>query len=200
MLLVSTFEDFEPKLDGLFGDKLSDKKVVCIPTAAYAEKDYESWLPLEMLAIQKRAGSFVEFDIAGKSFEEVDQVTCDADIIYVTGGNTYHLLEQARACNLKKCIEKCLERGGMYFGSSAGAIITGPKIDFIERLDNNINNIDNFDGLNFVDFLFMPHIDQNKYASVISKMSEKLKSEKENIMGLKDNQGLYIEGSYIRII
>lgn len=200
MLLASTFEVFEPKLDGLFGDNLSNKKVVCIPTAAYAEEGHEEWLPLEMQAIQKRVESFVEFDIAGKSYNEVEAVTKDADIIYTTGGNTYHLLEQARACDLKVCIEKCFDRGGMYFGSSAGAIITGPRIDFVEGMDINLNNIDNFEGLNLTNFLFLPHIDHTKFGPMICNIANQLRSEKENVFGLKDDQALYIEGSYIRII
>lgn len=200
MLLVSTFEVFEPKLDALFDCGLSNKKVVCIPTAAYAEKGHKAWLPLEMQAIQKRAGSFIEFDISGKSPEEVDGATQDADILYVTGGNTYHLLEQAKNCNLKGAIEKCFARGGLYFGSSAGAIITGPRIDFVEEMDDNLNNIDNFEGLNFTDFLFLPHLDHAHYGPTISNIADKLKSAKENVLGLNDDQGLYIEDSYIRII
>ncbi len=200
MLLVSTFEVFKPKLDALFDGGLSDKKVVCIPTAAYAEKGYEEWLPQEMQVIQQRAGSFIELDIEGKSPEEVDDTTRDADIIYVTGGNTYHLLEQAKNCNLKTCIDKCFERGGMYFGCSAGAIVTSPRIDFIEDMDDNINNINDFEGLNLIDFLFLPHLDHQHYGPIIAGIADKLKSAKENVFGLNDDQGLYIEDSYIRII
>lgn len=200
MLLVSTFEGFESKLDAFLKEELLSKKIVCIPTAAYVEKGYEDWLPAEMLPLQKRMVDFQILDIKGKSFEEVDTATKDADIIYVTGGNTYHLLEQAQACNLKKCIEKCFERGGLYFGSSAGGVVTSPRIDFVEDIDVNINNINDFEGLNLIDFLFLPHLDHKHYGPIVSKMAEKLKLEKENVVGLNDDQGLYIEGSYIRII
>lgn len=200
MLLASTFEGFEPKLDDPLFDDIGNKNIVCIPTAAQGEKGHESWLPAEMAPLQKRAGNFIEFDIAGKSYEEVDLATQDADIIYVTGGNTYYLLEQVRACNLKPCIEKCFERGGIYYGSSAGAIITGPRIDFVGEMDHNETNLTDFTGLNLINSLFMPHLDHEKFAPIISGVLDDLKSGDEEIIALNDDQALYIEGSYTRII
>lgn len=199
LLLVSTFEVFGAKLEAIIGERLKKSRVVCIPTAAYAEDGYESWLPAEIEAVRKLADDFIELDINGKNHGEIKAATDNADIIYVTGGNTYHLLEQARACRLKECVENCLARAGMYLGSSAGAIISGPRIDFIGDMDPNHTSLNDFTGMSLVDFLFMPHTDQPRFAPQAHAIMKELKSGGENIIGLRDDQGLLVDGRAISV-
>ena len=67
LLLTSTLEHFGSKLPLVFGDKLKDMNVLCIPTAAYAEEGYERWLTPELAAVKSQVKSFIEFDIKNKT-------------------------------------------------------------------------------------------------------------------------------------
>ena len=94
LLLASSFEKFADKLDTIPHPALPSLNVVCIPTAAYGEEEWD-WLPRDMAPVQKRAKTFREFNIAGQSPADVRQALQGADVIYVTGGNTYYLLQMS---------------------------------------------------------------------------------------------------------
>ena len=93
-MLASSFEKFADKLDTILHPALSSLNVVCIPTAAYGEEEWD-WLPRDMAPVQKRAKTFREFNIAGQSPADVRQALQGADMVYVTGGNTYYLLQMS---------------------------------------------------------------------------------------------------------
>lgn len=197
LFLASTFEGFKDKFEGFLSEKLGRSHVVCVPTAAYGQEGFESFLYPEMDAVKRFAKGFEELDIAGKSHAEIKPILDQADIIYVTGGNTYHLLNEMNKSDFKLCLDALFERGGMYLGCSAGAIVTGPRIDFIEDMDENKCGLKDFTGLALVDFLFMPHIDHEKYGHIAMGIIGNLKLEKTNVIGLKDDQALYVDDQSI---
>ena len=105
LLLTSTVEFFAPKLPLVFGDKLQDMNVLCIPTAAYVEEGYEAWLKPELAAIKPLVKSFVEFDIKNKTQSELLDALLDIDVLYVTGGNTYYLLEAMNEIKFEEVLD-----------------------------------------------------------------------------------------------
>lgn len=200
LLLASTFEILGDKIVSILEEDLSQLSVLCIPTAAYAEDNHQEWLKAEMAQIRSRVQKFEIYDIAGKSREEVEQAVQGFDVIYVTGGNTYYLLEQINHCDLKSVIIEHQKNGGIYFGSSAGAIVTGPLIDFVEEMDDpSKTNLENFEAMNFIDFLFVPHVDHRIFKDKISKILRDLKKEKETVVALNDNQALLVDGNIVKI-
>jgi dipeptidase E len=199
LLLVSTFEVFGDKIDKVFGDELSKLNVLCIPTAAYGEVGYEDWLEPEKAPIKERVKSFLEFDIAGKTSSELEQAIEGVDVIYVTGGNTYYLLEQMQKCDFEKTVRKHLAQGGYYFGCSAGSILTCPNIDFIGDMDSSDGvDLESFEAMRLIDFYVMPHLDHPKYGSKAKTVIDEMKSDNK-IFGLEDNQGLYINENYMKV-
>jgi dipeptidase E len=82
-------------------------------------------------------------------------------VIYVCGGNTFKLLKYAREAHFKGTIVKLLERGGIYVGVSAGAIILAPTIQIAASVDPEPNEvgITNLEGLGLIDFEIHPHYD-----------------------------------------
>jgi dipeptidase E len=199
LLLASSFEKFADKLDTIPHPALSSLNVVCIPTAAYGEEKWD-WLPRDMAPVQKRAKTFREFNIAGQSLADVRQALQGADVIYVTGGNTYYLLEQAQKCDFKGALKEAMNTGATYFGTCAGAILVCPRIDFIADMDNVAKaTLTEFNGLGLVDFLVMPHTDNEGYGPVVKRLTAELKAKHETVIGLRDDQALYIHGNYIEV-
>ncbi len=199
LLLASTFETFGDKIDQLTDIVLSSKKVVCVPTAAYGQDNHD-WLEPEMEQIRKRTAHFSLFDIAGKSQDETRTAMQDADIVYVTGGNTYYLLEHIQKSGFAAVLKEKLDQGAYYFGSSAGAIVMCPYMDFIEDMDDaSRGSPDGYEAMAFVDFLIMPHTDSEHYGEKAMHLISKKKSGQEKIIGLRDDQALHIQDNYIEI-
>ena len=53
-----------------------------------------------------------------------------ADVVYLTGGDPSHLLETLRGSPLLDAIRAALARGAVVAGSSAGAMVLGPRMRF----------------------------------------------------------------------
>jgi dipeptidase E len=199
LLLTSTMEFFDCKLDDVFGEKLASMNVLCVPTAAYGENSCE-WLEGEIAPFRNRVKELRMVDIAGKSYEEILPVTKDIDIIYVTGGNTYYLLEHVRCSGFDKIVTDFLTKGGIYAGSSAGSILACPGIDFIEKMDDPAKaSLDDFSGLGLVDFLIVPHVDSKEHGDAAREIISNFQNGEEIIVGLRDDQALYIQDSYMKV-
>ncbi|MEM8834066.1 MAG: Type 1 glutamine amidotransferase-like domain-containing protein, partial [Pseudomonadota bacterium] len=87
MLLTSTIEGVGKKLPNIIPN-ISNKSVLCIPTAAYGEEGHENWLYKEQRDVKEFCKSYREFDLRNKSEDELKGTVQDIDIIYCTGGNT----------------------------------------------------------------------------------------------------------------
>lgn len=192
----------------IFDDiEISTLKTVCIPTAAniYAEKD-KSWL-YEEIKIFSDFGLNVDlFDIQNKSNAEIKDALSDADIIYMTGGNTYFLLDQINKTNLKHVIQERLNNGSLYIGCSAGAVISCPDISHIEDMDDMDYKGSqlpvgerNLRGMNLCNVSVLPHIDHPKYGKIAKKIMNNYRDD-VNMIGIKDNQALYIKNKIITIL
>lgn len=132
-----------------------------IPTAANIEEGNKDWLIAD-LEDCKRLG-FAEVDIVDISAlpQTVWQKRLEkADILFVGGGNTFHLMHWFRASGLQELLPEILKTR-VYVGVSAGSMVATPSIRFAasekavaEEIDGEING----EGLGLVNFLVEPHI------------------------------------------
>ena len=198
LLLTSTVEFFAPKLPLVFGDKLQDMNVLCIPTAAYVEEGYEAWLKPELAAIKPLVKSFVEFDIKNKTQSELLDTLLNIDVLYVTGGNTYYLLEAMNEIKFEEVLDVFFKRGGIYLGSSAGSIVMCPDIDFIREMEEPEKaNLGSTTAHDLIDFSIVPHVNQKKFHHAFEDILSGVNKDKKTI-GLRDDQALWIEDGDMR--
>ena len=202
LILASEFDVLFPKIknSGIFK---SYKKAVFIPTACmYKEKDYVVYFENQ---VQKQFSSLSItseiLEISAHPAQEVERILQACDIVYVGGGNTFFLLEKMKNCNFKNALNKFFKKGGLYIGSSAGAIVTCPDIGFIQFMDEPEKaNLKNYTGLGYIDFPLIPHLDHEKYSKDAITIRNELKTENKPVIGLKDNQGLFVQGNYIELL
>lgn len=153
--------------------------------------------------MKSRARTFSEYDITGKTKQDLDTAFKNYDMVYVTGGNTFYLMQQMRSSGFKEAISKKLEEGATYFGTSAGASVACPDIDYMKDMDDaSQGDAENTKGLNLVDFLILPHAEENHphFADAIERITGKCKNSSETLICLRDDQALWINGRIIRII
>jgi dipeptidase E len=111
------------------GTDISKLKCVCIPTAANPyPNDQKDW-QVDEINIFRDFGLPLEIlDLAQADAEQTHETLKDADVIYVTGGNTYFLLEHMKRTKFVDILQQRLDQGALYIGCSAGGIVVGPDI------------------------------------------------------------------------
>jgi dipeptidase E len=101
----------------------------------------------------------INYVLADPSFDSDWREKLDeAELIIIAGGNTFHLLNEARKTGFDVWLKENLENK-VYVGTSAGSIIMTPYIAIasVDDGDENTVGITNLNGLGFVDFEVSPH-------------------------------------------
>jgi len=201
LLLASIAAKVIEKALPLFLKKAEDYNFLCIITAAKVEEGPKEWLDSELNEFRRLGFKLNVFDLDGAPEHKVQEKIENADIIYASGGNTFFLLEKMKACNFEKHIRKALARGAIYIGSSAGAVVCCPDIDYVRTMDDpSVATLDNTIGLRLVDFFVMVHMDNSSFSK---KANDKLLSMKQGplpVVCLKDHEALFVDGASITLV
>ncbi|MBC1345159.1 type 1 glutamine amidotransferase-like domain-containing protein, partial [Listeria welshimeri] len=147
LFLTSSFKDVVP-LFTEFESNLQGKTVTSIPTASTVE-EVTFYVEAGKKALENLGLLVEELDIASESLGEITTKLRKNDFIYVTGGNTFFLLQELKRTGADKLILEEITAGKIYIGESAGAVITGPNISFIQSMDSNIKapSLSDYDAL-----------------------------------------------------
>ncbi|WP_188115954.1 Type 1 glutamine amidotransferase-like domain-containing protein [Campylobacter concisus] len=95
------------------------------------------------------------------------------DIIYVSGGNTFYLLNELRKSRAAQAIKNAVKAGKIYIGESAGAIVAAPDTRYATLMDENSATTSDFTGLNLVDFYVVPHFGCEPFTQATHEIMEK---------------------------
>lgn len=201
LLLASVASYVLEKALPLFPKNPRECKIVCIATAAKVEKEPKEWLHSELNVFREAGFDLHMLDIDGMTEENVSKALEGADIVYVTGGNTFFLLEKMKACNFEKIIRKTLARDCVYIGSSAGTAICCPDIDYISAMDDpGKAQLNDTLALNLVDFFVMVHMDHPDFGEQANAKVSEMKKQSLPVVCLKDHEALFVDGESISII
>ena len=93
-------------------------------------------------------------DIADHTVDELDA----EDVVFVLGGNTFDLLHHLQSRDALDVAREHVRRGGVYFGSSAGAVLAGADIAVAGFADPNDAGVTDTRGLGLLgDAIVRPH-------------------------------------------
>lgn len=168
--VANIFADFEKNLKG--------KTVTFIPTASKVEK-VVFYVNSGKKALQKLGLIIDELDISTASNDEINSKLRNNDFIYITGGNTFFLLQELKKTGADKIIIDEINKGKLYIGESAGAIVTSANIEYAKRMDDvkKAPNLTEFNGLNLVDFYVIPHYTNFPFEKTVEKIIENYSSK-----------------------
>lgn len=199
MLLVSMFQNVSKTLRTAEPD-LEGKTVAFVPTASKAER-LGFFAKISKWVLRSMGLAVGELDVATVSYETAKTQLEAADIIYVSGGNTFYLLQELRRTGTDELLVREIDKGKLYVGESAGAIVVAPDIGYSAAMDSveKAPGLDDYTGLGLVDFFVVPHCGNWE----MGKAAEEILAAHADGLPLRaidDNQAILVRGDTVEIL
>jgi dipeptidase E len=153
----------------------------------------EPWVVDEERQLQAHGFLCHSLDIAGWSGSALAEDLASFDVLYIQGGNTFHLLDQMRRSGADRIIQELVAgHGTVYCGVSAGSIVAGPEIGIAAwspDWDRNEVDLTDLTGLRLVPFLLSPHYVPEDAALIAARLPLPYP-----ILALRDRQAWVVNG------
>jgi len=175
--------------------------VLFVTTASEAEGPGPfAWLDRDRAGLQSTGATTRDFSFTGRSEVEIDEALAAVDAVWCAGGNTYYLLDQINRSGARSAIERFVAGGGVYAGSSAGAIIATPDIEPVAEADQRdaAPGLVSTAGLGFFDRFIAPHADCEELAAWHEQI--RATTAADDVVFLRDDQALVIDGTACAIV
>ena len=175
-------------------------QVLFIPTAGNVE-DYRGYID-EALQTFEDLGFQVEvLDISACDRETAQAKIFQSKLLYISGGNTFYLLQELKKKQLLSLIKEQIADGMVYVGESAGAIITAKDIDYNKIMDDKAvaKELNDTEALNEVDFYVLPHVGEEPFVESAQSTLDTY-SGQLNLLPLNNRQAVLVEGEEVKVL
>ena len=201
LFLCSSFADVANLLIDFANEDLKGKIIAFIPTASLTES-IRFYLKTGKKALEKVGMIVEEVEITQFSNEEISSILHKCDYIYITGGNTFFLLQELKRKGVDKIISEQVKSGKLYIGESAGAIIASPDTEYMKNVNfdpiEKAPELEDYSSLGLVDFYTIPHYGNFPFKKKGEKVIQ-LYNEKLQLIPISNKQAIFIEDSNIQI-
>ena len=170
LLLTSsgiTTDSIAQALSELTNKLAGQTKLAFIPTASNPESENKDWVINQYLNLWRYGYNWIDIvDPAANDVDWKDRLE-KVDIIYLSGGNTFYLLDQCRKTGFDKWLNENL-KDKVYVGGSASSIIATPTIEVASLPigDKNLPGLTDLTAFGWVNFEIEPHCTKDRFATV----------------------------------
>lgn len=177
-------------------------KLTYVTTAGEVEEGSLSWLSEDRNALINAGFDVSDFTFTNKSESQVKEMLDATDFLFISGGNTFFLLQQMHGSGFSKMIHSYVENGLLYGGTSAGSIVAGPNIEPTKFLDDPTlaPELTDYTGLGLTDVIVFPHWGSENFAKRYEKLMPALYNVKEKIVLLHNSQYLLVQDEKYQIL
>ena len=199
ILTSSLYESIE--LVKKFLDKNTEsKKILFIPTATNVD-EYKKYIHLTQKAFEDFGYEVENFDVSIFSENTAKEKLSEAKIVFISGGNTFYLLQELKRKNLTSYLKERIENGLLYIGESAGSVIATPNIEYASIVDDKTlaTELEDYTGLNLVDFYIVPHFEEEPFVES-SRNTVELYKDKLDLKLINNKEAILVENNNFTII
>jgi dipeptidase E len=200
LFLASFFSGVASAFPSFAGD-CAGKKVVFIPTASLPEK-VTFYVGADRKALVKLGLEVEDLEISTAAPEEIEAKIAAADYIFISGGNTFFLLQELRRTGADKLITAHIDSGKLYVGASAGSMILAPNIEYVKYMDNHAAATDlgdDFTALGVVDFSIVPHCANFPFKKAAAKIIANY-GETLDLRPIANHQAVTADGAKVEVV
>jgi len=174
-----------------------DTKICFIDTASDISED-KSYVKGDMDRLVELGFNIEKVDLKEENGSSLEKKLVNFDVVFMTGGNNFYLLKHVRNSGFDKAIRKFLDKGGVYFGCSAGAMIMGLSIESAQWKNPSRNTVGLKDltGLKLVPFVISVHTDETNIELTRNCSSE----VNYPVVALTDKQAIVVDGNKRKIV
>ena len=167
--VAGLFVQFEKDLEG--------KSITFIPTASKVEK-VVFYVKSGRKALESLGLIVDELDVSTAARGDIAGKLAKNDYIYISGGNTFFLLQELKRSGADKIIAEQANAGKLYIGESAGAMVAAPNIQYAAAMDSakKAPDLASFDGLGLTEFYTVPHHTNAPFKRAVEKIIEQYDS------------------------
>ncbi|MDD2647023.1 MAG: Type 1 glutamine amidotransferase-like domain-containing protein [Patescibacteria group bacterium] len=175
----------------LTGISKSEMKIGHIITAYKVSRTHIDFFKKITETIKENGYNIEDFDIEGKTKQEIKDFFKDKNVVYIEAGNTFYLLKAIRETGFADILKELLDEGRVYVGTSCGSYIMCPTIEVANWNQDGKDKfgITDYTALNYVPFVLKVHYNDDKEESV----RRNLKNLKHPLHILRDGQGMFCE-------
>ncbi|MDO4780659.1 MAG: Type 1 glutamine amidotransferase-like domain-containing protein [Bacteroides sp.] len=188
----------------LYGSEFND--IVFIPTASNVE-EYDGYVHEAIDVFKGLNYNISILDIANTEREKIIETLKDCKCLYVSGGNTFFLLQELYRKEILDYIREKVYEGMTYIGESAGAMICSKNIEYVELMDDKTlaPELTQYEGLGIIDFYVVPHFKEYPFEKSSQAIIDKYKdlldllplNNSEAVININKTQTIRKESSYV---
>lgn len=201
LFLCSSFAQVANLFTEFAGEDLNGKCVAFIPTASLTET-IKFYVKSGKKALEKAGLEVYELEITKATTEEISNILSNCDYIYVTGGNTFFLLQELKRKGADAIIFSLVMQGKPYIGESAGAIIASTDTEYMRAVNfdpvSKAPELTEFSSLGLIDRYVIPHYGEFPFKKKAQKVVE-LFDNSLKLSTMNNRQALIVEGSMVEI-
>ena len=200
LFLASSFSEVASLFPKFASEEIKGKRITFIPTASLVE-EVRFYVDDDRKAFEELGIIVEELEITAASPDKILEVLNRNDYIFVSGGNTFYLLQELRRKGADALITEQIRAGKLYIGTSAGSIILCPDIEFVKEMDYNHTapELQSFTGLNIVDFYILPHYLDFPFEEITQNIVKEY-GKKLDLRPISNKQVITIAGNRIEIL
>lgn len=200
LFLASSFSEVASLFPKFASEEIKGKRITFIPTASLVE-EVRFYVDDDRKAFEELGIIVEELEITTASPDKISEILNRNDYIFVSGGNTFYLLQELRRKGADTLITEQIRAGKLYIGTSAGSIILCPDIEFVKEMDYNHTapELQSFTGLNIVDFYILPHYLDFPFEEITQNIVKEY-GKKLDLRPISNKQTITIAGNRVEIL
>lgn len=192
LFLCSFFSDTADELSRLMEGSLSGRTVTFIPTASLVEK-VTFYVKAGRKALERLGLTVNELELSTASSVEIRSTLESSDCLYLSGGNTFYLLQELKRTGADRIIREQVAAGKLYIGESAGLLVAAPDIGYAALMDSPkaAPGLSDFGALGLVDFSPVPHHTNVPFKKQVEKILARY-SDELDLRPISNAQALWV--------